>query len=280
MKTITTPNAQPILDRLCRLGIPHAVASTNKTDVITVSPPCGEPYRYLCTAGSLTRPELSFIKQTRKEAEASQVEPLGFSAKDIFYYRFRDLAPGRYEGVTEVDVNSAYWEIARQKGIISEQLYKKGLNDVSKMARLVALGSLATVRHHYVYDLSKGKYKSEKVECNERTRSYFFDVAKQLDEVMARCIQKHQVLFYWVDAFILKAEHAARVRAELEGEGLPSKVIPLQYVEVSRLKSGRRLLKVVTKEGKIKPFIFGNDQQTAEAHIKNAVGTLTQLPDF
>lgn len=277
MNTIPTNAPEKVLNRLARLNIPHHVASTNKTDIITVYPPDREPYRYLATFGGLTRPELGFIKETKKEAESSATRPEGNTAKSIFYYRFRDLKPGTYEGVTELDVNSAYWLIAYRRGIISKRTYQKGLEDVSKMARLVALGSLATVKRHYEYDTETGKYLECEAEYNERTRSYFFDIAKELDIIMARIIQTHHVLFYWVDAFILYDYHAAAVKAELEKEGLPAKFVPLEKVVVSRLKSGRRLVRVHTKAGKIKPFVFGDPEQTAEYHIKTAIGTVKTI---
>lgn len=277
MNTIQTQNVEAVLSRLQRLKIPHHIASTNKTDVVTVHPTNGKPYRYLQTFGGLKKKELRFIKQTKKEGEASTTAPEGHTAKDIFYYRFRDLKPGIYTGVSELDVNSAYWIIAKRRGIITEKTYREGLTDVSKMARLVALGSLATVRRHYEYDPDTNQYHEQTAEYNPRTRSYFFDIAKELDLIMARIIQDYQVLFYWVDAFILFDFHANQVRAALDQEGLPCKLVPLDRVVVTPLRSGRKAVRVETKAGKVKPFILGNPEQTAEAIIKVGVGIVKKF---
>lgn len=277
MNTIQTSNMEGVLSRLQRLKIPHHIASTNKTDVVTVFPPTGKPYRYLQTFGGLKKYELRFIKETKKEGEAAQVKPEGNTAKDIFYYRFRDLKPGVYTGVCELDVNSAYWLIAYRRGIITRRTYEKGLNDVSKMARLVALGSLATVKRHYEYCPETGKYIDQPAEYNPRTRSYFFDIAKELDVIMAQIIQDYQVLFYWVDAFILFDNHAGAVRQALDREGLPCKLIKLDRVVVTPLKSGRKAVRVETADGKVKPFILGNPEQTAEAIIKAGVGIVKKF---
>jgi hypothetical protein len=71
--------------------------------------------------------------------------------------------------------------------------------------------------------------------------------------------------------------HAGAVRQALDREGLPCKLVKLDRVVVTPLKSGRKAVRVETADGKVKPFILGNPEQTAEAVIKAGVGIVKKF---
>lgn len=65
-----------------------------------------------------------------------------------------------YGELTGTDINSAYWTIARNLGIISEQTYTKAQGDDSKVTRLAALAILGrdmAFQHYEGGDLKKDR---------------------------------------------------------------------------------------------------------------------------
>jgi len=62
--------------------------------------------------------------------------------------------------ITAIDLDHAYWRIAKIKGMISEDTYEKGLKSPSKALRLATLSVLGRKKHFTRYD---GKFMGERV---------------------------------------------------------------------------------------------------------------------
>ena len=204
MKTVHLSINTNIEQDLFSRKIPHKISKSSQSTYIEV-PQFGK--KYYIGASGLKRRELSFISSVRRYAEGIGKPRLPFTSDDIRYLRFNERIPPEVTNIVEIDVNSAYWNIAYQEGYISKKLYEKG-NDrktISKRARLVALGSMASVRKEYEFDGNTMKFSGYLV--NNVTRSYFFDIAKKLDDLMSDCFDNVNGYFYWVDAFFVPIEY-------------------------------------------------------------------------
>lgn len=102
-------------------------------------------YRYYVSDLKLTGKELGFLSTVRRDARnfCKNNEQKIIDRKGIYYTLLENLLPGHYNNIVEIDISAAYWSCALQLGIIDISTYEKGLT-MSKAARLVALGSLAS----------------------------------------------------------------------------------------------------------------------------------------
>lgn len=274
MRTINHTSENYLLKTLIKRNTPHTIIRTRNTTRIKTELPNGEPIQYLISDSPLSFQDLGFINQVKRAATKSSIAPEGNTAKNVSYFRFKPLAEGVHRDVVEIDVNAAYWEIAHRRGIIPRKVYEKG-KTVSKRVRLVALGAMATQKRQWEYDPEKGKYIQHPVKFDEKLRSYFFDIAKDLDLTMERVGAYDDVLFYWVDAFFLKRSLAEKVKQSINAAGLACKTIELDRIEVSRLKSGRYMANVYDiLNPEPRPFCWGDDKVNAEFIIKCVVGTV------
>lgn len=244
-----------IMRMLMDFSIPFKATVTNSTIKIDT----GEDI-YLISPKHLSFKELGFVNQVKRNSEKLELSQQGYTRKDIQYFRFQNLPQGRYTNVAEFDVNSAYWELAYRSGYLREDHYIKG-KDVDKMARLVALGSLATTKRHYWYDGTKFIDKRE-VEVNEITRSYFFHVAKQLDDIMTAIfseIPNNQKYLYWVDAFFVDRRAEEIIARGLESHGLQYKHKHVKQIHCyfdASSRSKKVVATMVEKRGSTKTDIY------------------------
>lgn len=116
---------------------------------------------------------------------------------------------GTYSGYTELDVTGAYWSVARNLGVISEDIYRlseqrdeSGKLVISKRARLMALGSLAARKDVYHFDGRERKLVE--VREDKRLASMFFHIARVVGECMTEIYQQCDCLGFWVDACIVR----------------------------------------------------------------------------
>jgi hypothetical protein len=140
-----------------------------------------------------------------------------------------------YENVVEVDLNKAYWVAAKKLGVISEELYEKGLNsEFSKTELLSSIGALAKqVKERY---FNGTRYlKSVVVIDSAKTRHIWDAVSWEVDKCMKECavVLGKEFLFYWTDAclFVNNKTNNAAVRSIIKKHGFELKLIPVEYVE-------------------------------------------------
>lgn len=251
MRVITVNDDSDIIKRLVAWKCPFRAEITGSTRTIIVD---RMNTKYLCTESNLPFKTLGFIKQVKSRAEKTGIEIQPWKGRDIDYFKFSNLRPGVYKDVIEIDVNGAYWEIAHRLGYTDRETYKAG-KKVEKRDRLVALGSLATVKRIYEFDGENSRSLGE--EKNDVTRSYFFHVARELDLIMKKVfhLYEQRVLFYWVDAFFVESKAQGFVRSELYKNRLNCKIKHIDRIEVSQTKDVKTIICYMS-DGEEKPFFY------------------------
>ena len=277
--TYILPSSSNIIKALNRKKQPYQIEYTSNTTTIKTDNQKGEPIKYLCSDRGLKMADLGFVQKVKSYVEKLGKPEVNVLSRDIEYFKFSDLEPGFYEGVSELDVNKAYWLTAYRLGYLSREIYEQGLT-VDKMTRLIAWGAIAATKRIYNVD-SQGKkaYKDQIV--NKVTRSYFFDVAHELGAIMAETLNNHRksILFFWVDAFFIQGRSApAIIEKEMKLKGLPVKNVPLWHIHVKNKNEFCDLITVTTKGGKEKPFHRkkGNRQ---EFQFQEYCSILAQAPN-
>jgi hypothetical protein len=157
----------------------------------------------------LTGKELGFCNRVRSHAKKLDQGALfkkDYFESDIQYMECsKKLKNKCFEDVVEIDIDQAYWETAYQLKIIPKELYDMGLSDeISKRARMVALGSFAKKTYNYTFN---GKQLLvHDVERSLTTENMWFTICKRVSDVMQE-IKKtmgDDYIFYWVDGVYVK----------------------------------------------------------------------------
>lgn len=249
------------LESLKLAGVAHSTSITNNTTIVKIPRPNGEVEKWLISDRRLPLGALGFIGRVKKAANyvADQLgEPV--PRRPVSYWKTFMKQGGTFTNAIEVDVNSAYWEIAHQKGYIPTDIYEEG-KTVDKVTRLVAFGALATVRVHYEYrpDIGQNVWIGETK--NDITRSFFFDVAHELGELMQGAIKKvgrENMYFYWVDAFFVTEQAAEAIEEHFAKFGLGVKRKLIDKMTCERLHEGWKVEVHEKKEKttEVKPFFF------------------------
>lgn len=144
---------------------------------------------------------LQLISKVRSDAEGYLDRVDMENLKDIKYF---DVIETPSKGmVSKVDINSAYWKTALQKGVITKstddflkEIYGKDEVKVMKQARLKALGSLATTKTSEVY--FHGKLVPDITICTPRhTKPVYKDICASVDRIMGECAMQVENCFYY-----------------------------------------------------------------------------------
>lgn len=144
----------------------------------------------------------------------------------VKYIAVRNFEEGEViSDLIEIDINQAYWETAYMMGVISKEIFKKGL-DMDKLVRLAALGSLAKKTEVWHYD-GKDSFKKEKVINDQSTNNVWFAICQKVGDVMQEALKESgdDFMFYWVDAIFIKNNHstAAKVTSVFNRNGYETK---------------------------------------------------------
>lgn len=189
---------------------------------------------------------LSLIKAVRDDANAymeSSAYTFRSPTKDkVNFFGLLDVLDNN-SILTKVDVKSAYWERAKQKGVITnltDLKYKKNFEgyetQYAKEARLKALGSTATAKHYKFY--AKGKNKSELFDefiLQQKTRQVYLELCRDIDELMLEMKRniKGCKYYYW-DCMFLEKEFAEKAVQFLKDKGYSSssQETTVEYVKI------------------------------------------------
>jgi len=159
----------------------------------------------------LTGKELAFIKKIRKHINDNDID-LKFLDKNYFpndiQYVLIDKKPKNsiYDNCIEIDIDQAYWITALKLGIITEEIFYEGSKEkgnISKLARLVSLGSLAKKTSVYYFD---GKRLRKETERSEQTENIWYSICKRLSDAMleASKVANDDFFLFWVDGIYVK----------------------------------------------------------------------------
>lgn len=150
---------------------------------------------------------LSLINSVRNDAKKYKFTKQ--EEEELIQYYKLYLDPQGYD-IIKVDLSSAYWVGAIQKGLISEKtdnlfhkIYDNKKREIGKSARLKALGSLATRKSIRTYE--KGKLINETVNI-EATRDIYMSINREIDMLMRKAANEFDksVYYYWDCLFIAK----------------------------------------------------------------------------
>jgi hypothetical protein len=154
-----------------------------------------------------TTQELNFITSVKRYVLKNEIhlreefQENQLFSEDVHFVRVQKVPVNKiFENVCEVDIDQAYWETAHQLGIISDDLYRKGSKgNISKQARLTALGSFA--KKVYRYKFKGKKVQSVEVDKDELLENLWFTICKRVSDVMHKVIEAlgDDFIFYWVD---------------------------------------------------------------------------------
>ena len=151
--------------------------------------------------GSRDKRVLQLISKVRSDAEGYLDRVDMENLKNIKYF---DVIETPTTGmVSKVDINSAYWKTALQKGVITQgtddflkDIYDKDEHKIMKQARLKALGSLATTKTSEIYH--HGKLVPDITLCTARhTKAVYKDICASVDRVMCECASEVENCFYY-----------------------------------------------------------------------------------
>jgi len=232
------------------LKIPFRLQETSNSQTIEAA----GYSRVIISDEFLSGKELAFVKSVKKEIEGrvSRGEAETIDPDAVKYFRFGKYPPGIYENVLELDINSAYWKTAHDLKIISPETYQNGLT-VTKRARLVALGSIASVKHIYQFDGVELNFCETKE--NLETRGYFFKIADTVSRIILDFIEQNPdaVFFFWVDALFIKSEIKNECLDFFRSKGYEMKQKPIDKMTIEKTERGNKYV-LEMKDGKTKTF--------------------------
>jgi len=134
----------------------------------------------------------------------------------------------KVDSVIGIDIDNAYWSVAHLKGYISENTYKKGLeNKEFKPIRLSALSTLGKGKTYKVYKGGQYKY-DELFKADKELENFYLDIRYSTYGVLYEIANELGDDFYsWkTDAifFVETPENKELVRKRLLDFGLESKI--------------------------------------------------------
>jgi macrodomain Ter protein organizer (MatP/YcbG family) len=180
---------------------------------------------------------------------------LPFEKRTTFYLSnglFNEFIMKGGEDIYMVDINSCYWSIVRNAGIISDKTFN-ALND-KKVLRLVAIGNLN--KKTIVKKYTNGKEVS--IEQFENPNSWVWDYvvykAYEIFEQVNAYID-NRTMMYKTDCFFVKKEDVEKVQYKLKELGYSSSV---EKRKVVGHKSRKAIFSTEDGELKISSFTLGN----------------------
>ncbi len=145
---------------------------------------------------------LALINKVRTEAKKwSEKNPMPkLNENDIFWSRLTERPPNTV--ITKVDLNSAYWQCALHRKVITDRtdeylVEKYSDKDERKQARVKALGALATKKQILYYTNGEQYNQDWKI---EKTRELYMFICQSIDQLMSEmCINTAGAFFYYWD---------------------------------------------------------------------------------
>lgn len=215
--------------------IPYTMKFTNSTAYLESN----QGY-YMTNATDFPLSELIYIQMFKKHImETKKYEKVKRVSKNkIRYYGYNDKirAGSSFKECYEIDLKSAYWEIAYKMGLIEESLYRKAVDInpetgkvyMGKITRLAAVGSLAK-SEEIIYFNGK-KETGSKVITSRRTRHIWNNICHRVGQSMIKVAKRagNDFVFFWVDAIFVKSNKAKRTVESLlkkDGFNFTSKAI-------------------------------------------------------
>jgi len=156
--------------------------------------------------------ELGFIRRVKNYVKSNRVAEkfatTYYYPDDVMYVSVDKKQPGTMiDDIVEIDIDEAYWRTAFLLGVISEKIYIEGSKQtgkISKLGRLIALGSLA--KKQDVYKFKGNRLLKHEVKRSRLTENIWYSICKRVGDLMyeAKTIAGSDFLLYWVDGIYVK----------------------------------------------------------------------------
>jgi len=222
--------------RLQKAKIPYKEFVTKSKTKFIPTKPGWEKFSFEFVLKGFSNRELLFIQKVKRHfaglERPERLRPYGTGT--TYWGNVGGLEIGDYPGYVEIDVNSCYWEVAKQLGYLTEELYLEGKDEtkVRKKLRLVSLGALAKKVIVFEYDRDGELIDISEDICDEEI---FWDNITYRFSLTMEAIKKafyRDVLGYWVDAFFVKKDAAPLVQLAFMQEGYETKIENWDLIQV------------------------------------------------
>jgi len=177
--------------------------------------------------------ELKLINLIRSSANTFEAPTLEEAPPQIEFYKYYDFSDKiSFDGV-KIDLSEAYWRTAINIGLVTPEIQayfienKKriGTDKMVKMARLRALGALATKKNLKVFE--DGILMDEQIIVNEPHRQLYLYICEQVAEVMHELaceFMEHVRYYYWDCIFLESTVDIDTIQNRIKSLGYESKV--------------------------------------------------------
>lgn len=182
--------------------------------------------------------ELNFIKRVKDtviKLELYKKVPNHFKTKEsrdkiiYFYYNPSRKSGDLIKNCFEIDLTSAYWETARNLGLLPDNIYEKG-NTVSKPSRLACIGTFAKTINHYTFDGKKQKRLDP--EYSETTEYLWHTISYKIGKLMRRASREcgKDFIFFWVDAMFIHKTAVPKLKILFKEAGFQFKIEKCKFI--------------------------------------------------
>lgn len=228
-----------IIKRFKKLGIPFRMEQTNqRTEIFS------QVANYANKESEFPPSELNFIRKVKDSIINNQLYklvPNKFQTKEskekIRYYvnNTKYKVDEILESCVEIDLRSAYWEMAYRLGLLTEEIYEQG-KTISKGSRLAAIGSLAKVTRILEFD---GKVERVLPSIESKLTEFLWDtICYKVGKLMnksARAAGK-DFIFVWVDAMFVKKKAVPSVKKIFNEAGFDFSIEPVTWIRFEKSK--------------------------------------------
>ena len=210
-------NIDPMVKALKDRKQDFTVVTTNKTKTLLYKE---QKFMYRRSKDSNFKPShLGFMQLIKKEVkERLPLNPVKMKPRQNYYdcQVFADIENGEYltfENCLEIDINKAYYQALLNMNLLSVETYERFIS-LPKEIRLALVGSLATRKNTYYYEL--GELEKHEIKVDKELREVFFCCVDMVDKALKsfKYLQKENFLFYWVDGIYLKDNE--RIKRDLK----------------------------------------------------------------
>jgi hypothetical protein len=261
-----TGTGQDLIDLLEWQEKSFTVTKTSNTTKVDIKDEkTGAKVKYFFSIEEFSMTHLHYIKKIRDEINGNLDKIKGMKPGDqlldIKYHAFANRMRVKHEGFTlkhyknvaEADITKAYYQTARNLGLISDEFYRECLN-LPKNERLRLLGTIATQK--FVSEYKNGKRTKIDIKVDKDLRRAWFIICDHVAEVMTEISEKlgSSFLFYWVDGIYFTDTQKARQVIRKSGEKYNFEWKFIQVEEMTALNKEGVVEIMLIKEGEKKVF--------------------------
>ena len=209
--------------------------------------------------------ELNFIKKVKRAVKSSEnlssarrmYENQSSGAIKYFWYNEKIKPNSELSDCLNIDLNSAYWATAFKLGLISEALYKEGLDEskIKKQTRLTAIGSLAKKVKVYEFDGREQRKIEDRIV--EETAFVWDVICNEVGKVLHEAAKKSgkDFIFFWVDGIYIKKSSRKVVESVFSNHGYDYKIIDCKKITTTDKNILVHCDKRMNKNGNPKEYI-------------------------